>query len=71
MVWRAERGVLKLATTMIALYSCAIGSHRLSVTGAVEGGRFLLRPDPSNQLACAIAGNILIIPVKVPLPDTA
>jgi glycolate oxidase len=34
------------------------GRTNLSVTGWVEGGGLLLRPDPSSQLACAIAGNI-------------
>jgi len=37
-----------------------VGSGRtnLSVTGAVEGNDFFYAPDPSSQLACAIAGNI-------------
>ncbi|WP_150120454.1 FAD-binding protein, partial [Sulfitobacter sp. HI0027] len=30
----------------------------LSVTGAVEEDGFFYAPDPSSQLACAIAGNI-------------
>jgi glycolate oxidase len=34
------------------------GRTNLSVTGAVEGERFFYAPDPSSQLACAIAGNI-------------
>ncbi|MCR8549066.1 FAD-binding protein [Salipiger sp. P9] len=34
------------------------GRTNLSVTGAVEEGDFFYAPDPSSQLACAIAGNI-------------
>ena len=34
------------------------GRTNLSVTGAVEGDGFFYAPDPSSQLACAIAGNI-------------
>ncbi len=34
------------------------GATNLSVTGAVEGDGFFYAPDPSSQLACAIAGNI-------------
>lgn len=34
------------------------GRTNLSVTGAVEGNGFFYAPDPSSQLACAIAGNI-------------
>ncbi len=34
------------------------GMTNLSVTGAVEGDGFFYAPDPSSQLACAIAGNI-------------
>ncbi|WP_296420830.1 FAD-binding protein, partial [Pseudooctadecabacter sp.] len=36
-----------------------VGSGRtnLSVTGAVEAEDFFYAPDPSSQLACAIAGN--------------
>jgi len=34
------------------------GMTNLSVTGAVEGAGFFYAPDPSSQLACAIAGNI-------------
>ena len=34
------------------------GRTNLSVTGAVEGAGFFYAPDPSSQLACAIAGNI-------------
>lgn len=34
------------------------GITNLSVTGAVEGQGFFYAPDPSSQLACAIAGNI-------------
>ncbi len=34
------------------------GRTNLSVTGAVEEREFFYAPDPSSQLACAIAGNI-------------
>uniref|UniRef100_UPI00356AA806 FAD-linked oxidase C-terminal domain-containing protein n=1 Tax=Actibacterium sp. TaxID=1872125 RepID=UPI00356AA806 len=34
------------------------GRTNLSVTGAVEGDDFFYAPDPSSQLACAIAGNV-------------
>ena len=34
------------------------GMTNLSVTGAVQGDGFFYAPDPSSQLACAIAGNI-------------
>ena len=34
------------------------GLTNLSVTGAVEEDDFFYAPDPSSQLACAIAGNI-------------
>ena len=34
------------------------GRTNLSVTGAVEAKGFFYAPDPSSQLACAIAGNI-------------
>ena len=34
------------------------GPTNLSVTGAVEADGFFYAPDPSSQLACAIAGNI-------------
>ena len=34
------------------------GRTNLSVTGAVETNGFFYAPDPSSQLACAIAGNI-------------
>lgn len=34
------------------------GLTNLSVTGAVEQDNFFYAPDPSSQLACAIAGNI-------------
>ena len=34
------------------------GRTNLSVTAAVEEGGFFYAPDPSSQLACAIAGNI-------------
>ena len=34
------------------------GRTNLSVTGAVEENGFFYAPDPSSQLACAIAGNV-------------
>ncbi len=34
------------------------GRTNLSITGAVEHEEFFYAPDPSSQLACAIAGNI-------------
>jgi len=34
------------------------GRTNLSVTGAVEEADFFYAPDPSSQLACAIAGNV-------------
>ena len=34
------------------------GRTNLSVTGAVEANDFFYAPDPSSQLACAVAGNI-------------
>ncbi|MEE9428441.1 MAG: FAD-linked oxidase C-terminal domain-containing protein [Paracoccaceae bacterium] len=34
------------------------GRTNLSVTGAIEESGFFYAPDPSSQLACAIAGNI-------------
>lgn len=34
------------------------GRTNLSVTGAIEGQGWFYAPDPSSQLACAIAGNI-------------
>ncbi|MEM9550048.1 MAG: FAD-linked oxidase C-terminal domain-containing protein [Pseudomonadota bacterium] len=34
------------------------GRTNLSVTGAVEDNDFFYAPDPSSQLACAIAGNV-------------
>ena len=34
------------------------GITNLAVTGAVQGAGFFYAPDPSSQLACAIAGNI-------------
>ena len=34
------------------------GKTNLSVTGAVEDDGFFYAPDPSSQLACAIAGNV-------------
>jgi glycolate oxidase len=38
--------------------SVQTGRTNLSVTGAVEEDGFFYAPDPSSQLACAIAGNI-------------
>lgn len=34
------------------------GRTNLSVTGAIEADGFFYAPDPSSQLACAIAGNV-------------
>jgi len=34
------------------------GMTNLSITGAVEADGFFYAPDPSSQLACAVAGNI-------------
>ncbi|MEM7719220.1 MAG: FAD-binding protein, partial [Pseudomonadota bacterium] len=34
------------------------GRTNLSVTGAIEDDGYFYAPDPSSQLACAIAGNI-------------
>ncbi len=39
------------------------GRTNLSVTGAVETDGFFYAPDPSSQLACAIAGNIAMTSV--------
>ena len=39
-------------------YACNRASTNLAVTGEVEGDGFFYAPDPSSQLACAIAGNI-------------
>ncbi len=46
--------------TNYANRTITVGSGRtnLSVTGAVEADGFFYAPDPSSQLACAIAGNI-------------
>ncbi len=46
--------------TDLANRAIRVGSGRtnLSVTGAVEQDGFFYAPDPSSQLACAIAGNI-------------
>ncbi|MCF6327011.1 MAG: FAD-binding protein, partial [Devosiaceae bacterium] len=46
---------IDLENRFIAVQS---GVTNLSVTGAVEGDGFFYAPDPSSQLACAIAGNI-------------
>jgi glycolate oxidase len=45
-------------TTTTASSGCEAGRTNLSVTGAVEAEGFFYAPDPSSQLACAIAGNI-------------
>ena len=41
------------------------GRTNLSVTGAVEALDFFYAPDPSSQLACAIAGNIAFLGVSI------
>ncbi|MEL6598404.1 MAG: FAD-linked oxidase C-terminal domain-containing protein [Pseudomonadota bacterium] len=56
-------GVAKLNQVLEADYENRVirvqaGRTNLSVTGAVEGEDFFYAPDPSSQLACAIAGNI-------------
>ncbi|MBB5722616.1 glycolate oxidase [Loktanella ponticola] len=56
-------GVAKLNDVLETDYNDRIirvqtGRTNLSVTGAVEEGGFFYAPDPSSQLACAIAGNI-------------
>ncbi|SHF51883.1 glycolate oxidase [Loktanella atrilutea] len=56
-------GVSRLNAVMETNYADRIirvqtGRTNLSVTGAVEGAGFFYAPDPSSQLACAIAGNI-------------
>ncbi|ALI55114.1 FAD-linked oxidase C-terminal domain-containing protein [Celeribacter marinus] len=56
-------GVARLREVMEIDYSnrfirVQTGMTNLSVTGAVEGEGFFYAPDPSSQLACAIAGNI-------------
>ena len=56
-------GVARMNTVLETDYSNRIirvqtGRTNLSVTGAVEEEDFFYAPDPSSQLACAIAGNI-------------
>lgn len=56
-------GVAKLNDVLETSYDDRIirvqtGRTNLSVTGAVETDGFFYAPDPSSQLACAIAGNI-------------
>ncbi len=56
-------GVAKLSDVLEADYENRVirvqtGRTNLSVTGAVENNGFFYAPDPSSQLACAIAGNI-------------
>ncbi len=56
-------GVAKMADVLETDYANRIirvqaGRTNLSVTGAVEEKGFFYAPDPSSQLACAIAGNI-------------
>jgi glycolate oxidase len=56
-------GVAKLNDVLETSYEDRIirvqtGRTNLSVTGAVETDGFFYAPDPSSQLACAIAGNI-------------
>jgi len=56
-------GVAKLNDVLETDYSDRVirvqtGRTNLSVTGAVESDGFFYAPDPSSQLACAIAGNI-------------
>ena len=67
--WRAahggqrDPGVARLADVLETDYAdrfirVQTGRTNLSVTGAVEADGFFYAPDPSSQLACAIAGNI-------------
>jgi len=56
-------GVARLNAVLETNYSdrfirVQTGRTNLSVTGAVETNGFFYAPDPSSQLACAIAGNI-------------
>ncbi len=56
-------GVSRLTEVLETSYADRIirvqtGRTNLSVTGAVEADGFFYAPDPSSQLACAIAGNI-------------
>ena len=56
-------GVARMAEVIETDYTNRVirvqtGRTNLSVTGAVEEEGFFYAPDPSSQLACAIAGNI-------------
>ncbi len=56
-------GVARLTAVLATDYAnrfirVQTGRTNLSVTGAVEAEGFFYAPDPSSQLACAIAGNI-------------
>ncbi len=56
-------GVARMAEVLETNYAdryvhVQTGRTNLSVTGAVEADGFFYAPDPSSQLACAIAGNI-------------
>jgi len=56
-------GVARMAEVIETDYANRVirvqtGRTNLSVTGAVEEEGFFYAPDPSSQLACAIAGNI-------------
>lgn len=56
-------GVAKMADVLETNYAdryirVQSGRTNLSITGAVETDGFFYAPDPSSQLACAIAGNI-------------
>ena len=56
-------GVGRMTAVLETDYDCRFirvqtGRTNLSVTGAVEAEGFFYAPDPSSQLACAIAGNI-------------
>ena len=56
-------GVARMADVLETNYDSRFirvqtGRTNLSVTGAVEEDGFFYAPDPSSQLACAIAGNI-------------
>jgi len=56
-------GVARMRDVLDVSYSDRVirvqsGITNLAVTGEVEGDGFFYAPDPSSQLACAIAGNI-------------
>ncbi len=56
-------GVARLRDVLDVSYADRVirvqsGITNLAVTGEVEGDGFFYAPDPSSQLACAIAGNI-------------